>query len=118
MNEKDIPLHLEGMMLAISRIKAIYAEIDFETLEHDWRYQSILERQIEIVSEASRKLTDVEKSLTGDVNWRAIAGIGNILRHEYRKIDLRILWDIAENQLPRLESAILALMARHPHYKA
>lgn len=117
MDKKDIPLHLAGMMLAISRIKTISSEIEFEAFEHDWRHQSILERQIEIVSEASRKLTDEEKSFVPEANWRAIAGIGNILRHEYKKVDLRIIWDIAKNQAPKLESAILALIDRH-HHKA
>ena len=118
MDEKDIPLHIAGMQIAVFRITEIYKEINFEILEREWRYQSILERQIEIVSEASRKLTEEEKSHTRDINWRAIAGIGNILRHDYKRVDLKIIWDIAENQAPRLQSAILALMEHHKHKKS
>ena len=60
---------------------------------------------LEIISEASRSLPDDLKSVAPDVPWPAIAAIGNILRHEYQRVEPRIVWNIAEQHLADLKSA-------------
>jgi uncharacterized protein with HEPN domain len=46
-----------------------------------------------------------------DVRWEDIAGIGNILRHEYQRIDAAIIWRPVKNDLPPLKEALLAMKA-------
>jgi uncharacterized protein with HEPN domain len=69
-----------------------------------------LERFIERISEASRRVDAGLKLLEPAVPWSNIAGIGNILRHDYDSIDLTILWNIATRELPQLEAAIERLL--------
>jgi uncharacterized protein with HEPN domain len=45
------------------------------------------------------------------VRWKDIAGIGNILRHEYQYIDAAIIWKAVKNGLPPLKEALLAMKA-------
>jgi uncharacterized protein with HEPN domain len=45
------------------------------------------------------------------VRWKDIAGIGNILRHEYQYIDAAIIWKAVKNDLPPLKEALLAMKA-------
>jgi uncharacterized protein with HEPN domain len=70
-----------------------------------------LERGIEVNSEASRHLSGELKSQHKDVRWKDIAGIGNILRHEYQRIDGQIIWNAVKDDLPALKKALLAIRA-------
>ena len=42
---------------------------------------------------------------------KAIAGIGNILRHEYQRVDGQIIWNAVKDDLPALKKALLAIRA-------
>nr|WP_249793477.1 HepT-like ribonuclease domain-containing protein [Bradyrhizobium cenepequi] len=44
-----------------------------------------------------------------DVRWKDIAGIGNILRHDYQRVDAAIIWKAVKDDLPPLKAALLEL---------
>lgn len=69
-----------------------------------------VERAIEILSEASRHLPNDLKARYGDIPWAEIAGIGNILRHEYQRVDDRELWRVVIRDLPPLKAAVEAML--------
>jgi uncharacterized protein with HEPN domain len=48
---------------------------------------------------------------TAQGRWEDIAGIGNLLRHEYQHVDAAIIWKTVKNDLPPLKDALLALRA-------
>jgi uncharacterized protein with HEPN domain len=73
--------------------------------------RSAIERGIEVISEASRHLGHDLKTQHKDVRWEDIAGIGNILRHEYQRVDAAIIWRAVKNDLPPLKNALLTLKA-------
>lgn len=62
-----------------------------------------LERGVEIISEASRRLSSEMKARHPAIPWRKVAGIGNILRHEYQDVAHDVLWHMVHNNLPPLE---------------
>lgn len=66
----------------------------------------IVERAIEIISEASRRLPPEWKDARPEVPWRRIADIGNHLRHAYQRVDAEILVAIVETGLDDLERAV------------
>ena len=87
---KDPTLYADQILEAI---KNIYADIDGKNLESfcaDRRTRQLVERNLEILSEASRRLPDEFKQGEPDIPWRDIAGIGNILRHDYHKTNAEI----------------------------
>jgi len=43
------------------------------------------------------------------VRWKDIAGIGNILRHDYQRVDGSIIWKAVKDDVPSLKEALLAL---------
>lgn len=65
-----------------------------------------LERELEIISEASRKLPAETKSAQRSIDWTGMAAVGNRLRHAYHLIDLEIPLQIAEFDLPPLKTFI------------
>jgi uncharacterized protein with HEPN domain len=68
--------------------------------------RQIVERSLEIISEASRRLTPELQKLAPEIPWRQVADFGNVLRHAYFDVDPDIVWDIATKQLAPLRAAL------------
>ncbi len=74
--------------------------------------RAAFERFFEIVSEASRHLPEDLRAEHPHIPWRAIADLGNALRHGYEAIDLERLAKIARRDMTELRMAALAMLAR------
>jgi uncharacterized protein with HEPN domain len=67
---------------------------------------SLTERLLEIVCEASRTITEKIKQEEPDIDWRKMIDFGNLLRHAYHTTKPEVVWDIIENHLPPLKSVV------------
>jgi uncharacterized protein with HEPN domain len=85
-------LRIHDMLESIRGIEKAIAGKTLRDYQRSWVLRSALERGIEVISEASRHLGRELKSQHKDVRWNDIAGIGNILRHEYQRVDGQIIW--------------------------
>jgi uncharacterized protein with HEPN domain len=56
--------------------------------------------------ESIKKLPDEWKASEPSIPWERIVGFRNRLAHEYLSLNLEVVWDVVENYLPDLESAI------------
>lgn len=81
-----------------------------DDLDREPMLRQAIERNIEIISEASRRLPPAMKARHPEVPWRDIAAIGNILRHEYPAINHDIIWRVATEDMRPLAAAIDALL--------
>jgi uncharacterized protein with HEPN domain len=70
-----------------------------------------VQRAIEIISDASRRLPEELKATRPEIEWRSIAGIGNALRHDYHTISDKVIWDVVRLELPALKTAIESIAA-------
>lgn len=109
--EKDRLVPLHDMLEAVAGIhKAVYG-MTFETYSTQRLIRRAVEREIEILSEASRRLSPTFKKREPSVPWCDIAGIGNILWHDYERVSDRIIWNVVVEHLPTLEAALHRLLA-------
>lgn len=69
------------------------------------------ERAVEIVSEASRHIPDELKQHFLHISWQAVASIGNKLRHEYNRLDDRIIYEVITRHFPVLEEAVKQMLS-------
>jgi uncharacterized protein with HEPN domain len=99
----SLALRLADIIDAIEHIRSETAGVTLDAFEADWRKRWLVERGVEIVSEASRHLTDELKVRHPEIPWPKVAGIGNVLRHEYERIAPDVLWSVARDDLPPLE---------------
>ncbi|MBV8473790.1 MAG: DUF86 domain-containing protein, partial [Hyphomicrobiales bacterium] len=83
MAQRLVSPRLEDIVEAISRIQHILHGVTLERFEQDWEKRWLVERGVEIISEASRHLDDDLKLRRPQIPWSKVAGIGNILRHAY-----------------------------------
>ena len=68
-----------------------------------------LERAFEILSEASRHIPKETKADHLQTEWRLITGLGNILRHDYEKVEIAILIGVTNDELPALRAVLSAI---------
>jgi len=83
----------------------------FDTYTSVYHMERTVERAAQIISEAVRTLPSEITARYPEVEWTKIAGIGNILRHEYERVDPAIMWDIATIELPKLETIVRRMLA-------
>lgn len=69
-----------------------------------------LERSIEIIGEAAKKVDEEFKSKYPYIEWRKMAGTRDHLIHHYFGIDYDILWDIIKNKIPELHQSIMEIL--------
>jgi uncharacterized protein with HEPN domain len=103
MAERSSSPRLSDILEAIELINAEMAGITLAAFEADKRKPWLVERGIEIISEASRHLDNELKARHPAIAWSKMAGIDNILRHEYHRIAHDVLWHAVRNDLPALE---------------
>lgn len=83
----------------------------FDDFQEDRALRYAVERSIEIISEASRRIPDDLKASQPQIKWKAIAGIGNMMRHEYHSTSSVIVWNAVFEEFPPLDLAIHAMIA-------
>src|SRR5450830_428277 len=59
----------------------------------------------------SRHVPDQLKAMHPKIRWRSIAGIGNVLRHEYHAISDKVIWKVIQDELPPLKAAVTTMKA-------
>lgn len=73
-----------------------------------------VEHALLIIAEAAKNLPSEMKSARPEVAWHKIHGLGNMLRHEYRRIDADVLWSVVTDHLDTLDEAASSLLAGLP----
>lgn len=103
MDGRSLVPRLTDIVEAIERVRDLLADMPLEVFEADWQHQWLVERGVEIISEASRHLTEELKARHPDIPWKKVAGVGNVLRHDYGNVAAPVLWTLVRENLPRLE---------------
>src|SRR5207244_499283 len=100
-------LHMRDEIESLSRELAGLSE----TYRESYTLRRTTERAIQIVSEAARALPEELRARHPGAPWADIVAIGNPLRREYHRIDDKVLWHTATDDLPNLLPIIIAMLA-------
>jgi uncharacterized protein with HEPN domain len=87
----------------IAMAEGFVAGMDYTTFKDDNLHLYAVVRCLEIISEASRRLPDELKARHPSIEWRDMAGAGNIYRHEYEDVAARRVWRTLTVSLPLLK---------------
>ena len=82
----------------------------FDAYRKSYMLRRAIERALQIISEAARTLPPELLARYPEAPWTAIIGIGNILRHEYQRLDDKRLWEIVTTHLPQLRPVIQRML--------
>jgi uncharacterized protein with HEPN domain len=101
---------LADIRAEISGIRELTKGADLATFANSWAMKRAVEHALLIIAEAAKHLPPAIKESWPDVPWQKIHGLGNLLRHEYRRIDPDILWSIVTEHLQALDEAATTLL--------
>ncbi len=74
----------------------------YETFLSDSQCQDAVIRRLEVIGEASRRISPETRAALADIPWQQMIGIRSVLIHDYDDIDLEIVWDTVMKDLPSL----------------
>ena len=104
-------MRLEHIADAIQRLQTHAGDLSQEELEADvLRYYGIV-KNIEIIGEAARMLTEQFKATHPEVEWRSISDMRNFLVHEYFQVDSEAVFSVIHNEIPELQSHVSQYLA-------
>ena len=86
---------------------------DYDRFAADMRTFYAITRCLEIISEASRRLSPELKARHVGIPWRRIAGAGNVYRHDYEDVVHRLVWGTVHEFLPALRAMAEAELSSH-----
>jgi len=95
---------------AIKRILRYTANISRANLEVNDEKLSAILYQITIIGEATKRLSQTFREQHPEIPWREMAGMRNIIVHEYDQLDFDVIWDVVQNKLSSLQKLIDPLL--------
>ena len=113
MSERTPQLFLQDILDAGESILSYVQGITFEQFERDRMRYSAAIREFEIIGEAVGKLPAQLKDCFPSVPWQDIKDFRNLLTHEYFGVDLQIVWNTIQYDLPQLLSAVRTMNNFH-----
>lgn len=108
---RDYKVFLEDILGAVGKIRRYMADASKDEFSSDEKTLDAVVRNLEVIGEAVKKVPHDVRSKYPSVNWQKIAGLRDILIHEYFGIDIEIVWDIIQNKLPDLEAQVRKILA-------
>ena len=98
--------YLWDILDAARQIDAFTSGVTLKAYEEDRKLQLAVERLLEIVGEATRRLSDDFRKEHERIPWGSMVGLRNVLAHEYGEIRNDIIWRIATKRIPDLIQAL------------
>lgn len=106
MSVHDPRVTLRQIQEAAGRLQAICQDRTLEKLLTDWQATAALERFLEILGEAVKRLPMALRDRYPDVPWKEIAGTRDRLSHGYDDVNYQVLWDAAREDVPVLLATV------------
>lgn len=97
---------LSDIKEAIRRIEVYIKNIDYSKFLKNIKTQDAVVRNLEIIGEAAKNLSDNVKKDCPNIPWKKLAGIRDRLIHKYFGVNYDIVWAISKDELPDIASEI------------
>lgn len=106
---KDDKFYFAHILESMNYIESFVSEGKDKFFESRLIQDAVI-RNLEIIGEAVKSISKEIRSQHSDIPWREMAGLRDVLIHEYFGVDLRIVWGVVEKEIPRLKPIIKNIM--------
>jgi len=106
--------YLLDILQSAYKIQEFVRGVDEAEFMKDSMRQDAVVRRIEVIGEATRRISQEFRMLHPDVPWQQMTGMRNRLIHEYERVDLLEVWNVAQKDIPALIARIAPLVPPEP----
>lgn len=105
------PLHLliADIIESIEKIGRYISGLDHDAFVNDEKTVDSVVRNLEVIGEAANRIPESFTAQHSEIAWRRIVGLRNRIVHDYFGLDLEIIWEILQHELPVLKVKISAI---------
>ena len=103
-------LYLQDIVEASERIASYVKDVTHSEFEADQMRIDAVIRNLQIIGEAVKKLPDSIRDGYPNIAWQEIAGLRNRVTHVYFNVDINIIWDVVQFELPLLKTQIQQIL--------
>jgi len=106
MSKRKPDVYLRDILESIDQIEEYLEGVNENEFYQNSEKQDAVLRRLEIIGEAVKHISDDIREKYDSVPWRKIAGMRDIIIHEYFGVTLSMIWMVAKRDLPDLKSKI------------
>jgi len=106
---KDDSIYIDHILNSLNRIFEYISGKDRESFEADLVTQDAVVRQLEIIGEATKRVSKEFRAKHPDIPWSDMAGMRDVLIHDYIDVDFGVVWKTASEDIPNLKILFLKL---------
>jgi len=108
--KRSIKLYLQDIWESIIAIEEYIHELSEDAFYSDRQVQDAVIRRLEIIGEAVKNIDEDFRNKYPQIPWKKIAGMRDIIAHEYFGVRLDRIWDTVRKDLPDLKNKIRIIM--------
>jgi uncharacterized protein with HEPN domain len=108
---RNIRLYLDDIVEACDKVGRYTLGLTFEQFRNTEIVVDAVTRNLELIGEASKSVPDELRSKYPDVPWRKMTGLRDVVVHGYFWVDVQLLWDIVQREVPIVRQKIGAIIA-------
>ena len=109
MSERSDQAFFGDIREAIQRISVYVTGLDYDAFVQDTKTQDAVIRNLEILGEATKNLSEDFRAAHRDVPWKSMAAARDRLIHHYFGVNLDIVWQIVSSDLPEVNEKLLKI---------
>jgi len=102
---KDNTAYLRLMIDSFNKIKDYSKDMSFEDFSNDSKTQSAVIMQLQVIGELSKRMPE-EIKVAINIPWKQIAGMRDMVSHDYFNLDIKAVWDTIMKSVPEAESEV------------
>ncbi len=102
--EQELTDYLNDIIIAITDIEEFTLGMSYEMFSGDKKTINAVIRSLEVLGEATKHIPLSFRKKYPDIPWNKMAGMRDVLIHDYMGVDLMTVWKVSQERLPELKS--------------